>query len=522
MAKIISADQAAALIKDSDCVGINGFGYGFGFPEAVAKAAEKRFKEEGHPKDLRLIYASGSGDGGKCEETFGLDHFAQPGMVKRVIAGHVGLAKAMAALINENKIEAYNFPQGVVAHLYREIAGKKPGVITHVGLKTFADPRLEGGKMNEKTKEELVELVEIDGKEQLLYRSQPINVALIRGTKIDEHGNMTLEKEGVYLETLHLAQAAKNSGGIVIAQAGELVKYGSLNVREIEIPGMLVDYIVKADMEDHKMNALTQYDPAYTGEIVIPVEAIAPMPMGARKIIARRCAMELEENTVINLGIGVPEGIAAVALEEGISDWTTMTIEAGSVGGVPGSGVNLGGSVNVEALMGQPNMFDFYDGGGLDIAFLGLAQADEKGNINVSKFNGRMVGCGGFVNITQNTRKVVFCGTFTAGKSDIEVVNGKLAIRKDGQFEKFVKQAEQVTFSGDYARESGQEVLYVTERAVFELTDRGMELIEIAPGADIEKDILAHMEFRPIISEHLKLMPPEIFRAEAMGLKRGA
>ena len=517
MQKLITASQAAQLIKDNDTIAFNGFAFGFGFPEAIAKAIGKRYEQEKKPENLTLLFASGCGDSGKSD--FGLDHFAQEGMVRRIVAGHVGLAKKLSGMINQNQVEAYNFPQGVITHLYRAIAGGKSGVITHVGLKTFADPRLEGGKMNEKTKEDLVEVIQVDGKEQLFYRSMPIQVALIRGTKIDEHGNMTLEKEGVYLETLHIAQAAKNSGGIVIAQAEQVVKHGSLNVREIEIPGMLVDYIVKAEQEDHKMNAGVQYDPSYTGEAVIPVEQIEPMKMSPRKIISKRCAMELERNTIINLGIGMPEGVAAVALEEGISDWTTMTIEAGSVGGVPGSGTNLGGATNVEVIIGHPNMFDFYDGGGLHIAFLGLAQADEKGNINVSKFNGRMVGCGGFVNITQNTKRVVFCGTFTAGKSEIEVADGKLVIKKDGQYKKFIKEAEQVTFSGEYAKEVGQEVLYVTERAVFRLTEKGMELIEIAPGIDLQKDILDQMEFKPIISKQLKEMDSAIFKDEVMGLK---
>lgn len=520
MSKVIDAAKAAEFIQNGDTVALNGFAFGFGFPETLAKAIGKRYEETQEPKDLTLLFASGCGDSGKSD--FGLDHFAHEGMVRRIVGGHMGLARKLSGMINENKIEAYNFPQGVVTHLYREIAGGKSGVLTHVGLKTFADPRVEGGKMNAKTTEDLVEVITIDGKEQLFYRSIPVQVALIRGTRVDEDGNMTLEKEGVYLETLHIAQAAKNSGGIVIAQAEQIAKKGTLNVRDIEIPGILVDYVVQAPEKEHKMNAGIQYDPSYTGEVTIPVDQIDPMPMSPRKIISKRCAMELSKNMVINLGIGVPEGVASIALEEGISDWTTMTIEAGSIGGVPGSGTNLGGAANVEVIIGHPNMFDFYDGGGLDIAFLGLAQADANGNINVSKFNGRMMGCGGFVNITQNTKKVIFCGTFTAGKMQIEVENGKLNIINDGQFKKFVPQVEQITFSGDYAKESGQSVLYVTERAVFELTEQGMELIEIAPGADLQKDILDKMDFKPIVSKNLKEMDVAIFSTELMGLKNRA
>lgn len=517
MKKVIGVQEASQFIKNGDTVALNGFAYGFGFPEGIAKAIGERYKKEKEPNNLTLVFGSGCGDNGKSD--FGLDHFAQEGMVKQIVGGHMGLAKQLSGMVNQNKIEAYNFPQGVVTHLFREIAGKKPGVVTHVGLKTFADPRVEGGKMNSKTIEDLVEVIELGKKEQLFYHSIPIQVALIRGTRGDEFGNLTLEKEGVYLETLHIAQAAKNCGGIVIAQVEEVVQHGSLNVREIEIPGMLVDYVVKAKPNDHKLNSGNFYDPSYTGEAVIPVEQIRPMEMSPRKIISKRCAMELEKNTIINLGIGIPEGVAAIALEEGINDWTTMTIEAGSIGGVPGSGTNLGGATNVESIIGQPNMFDFYDGGGLDIAFLGLAQADKAGNINVSKFNGRMMGCGGFVNITQNTKKVIFCGTFTAENSDIDIVDGKLQIRRDGQYQKFVKQVEQITFSGEYAKEVGQEVLYITERAVFQLTDNGMELIEIAPGVDLQKDILDKMEFEPVISKQLKEMNANIFREEIMGLK---
>lgn len=516
MSKVISAQEAACFVKSGDTVAFNGFGYGFGFPEALAAALGKRFDETGAPENLTLFFASGCGDGGKSD--FGLDHLTGKGLVKRVIAGHVGLARKLSARINAGEIEGYNFPQGVMTHLYRAAAGGKPGVVTHVGLKTFADPRLEGGKMNEATTKDLVEVVELGGKEQLFYHAQPIQVAFIRGTRIDEDGNMTLEKEGVFLETLHIAQAARNSGGIVIAQAEQVVRRGSLNVRDIRVPGILVDYVVKASPEEHRMNSGVQYDPAYTGEAVVPPAHMEAMPMGIRKVISRRCAMELQRNTVINLGIGVPEGVAAVALEEGMHDWTTMTIEAGSIGGVPGSGCNLGGAANVEVLMGHPNMFDFYDGGGLDIAFLGLAQADAKGNINVSKFNGRTVGCGGFVNITQNTKKVVFCGSFTAGKSDIQVSEGKLQILKEGEHQKFVEQVEQVTFSGEYAQETGQEVLYITERAVFRMTEKGLMLTEIAPGLHVERDILAHMAFRPLIAEHLQEMDAAIFWDEPMGL----
>ena len=512
MSKLSSAEEAVKQIKDGDTVAFNGFAFGFGFAEEIAKALGKRYEEEGHPKELTLLFGSGCGDGGVLKEDFGLDHLAKEGMVKRIIAGHVGLAKKLSRMINENKIAAYNFPQGVVAHLFRAIAGGKPGVLTQVGLKTFADPRVEGGRMNQAAQgESFVEVMEAAGKEYLLYRSIPVDVAIIRGTVGDEKGNMTVDKEGVLLETLHIAEAARNSGGIVIGQVKEVAKEGTLDPREIYVPGIMVDTLVKAKPENHRMTCILDYDASFTGEVKVPSDSIAPMEMGIRKVIAKRCAKELQLDTTINLGIGVPEGVASVALEAGIADRLTMTIEAGAIGGVPQGGHSLGAAANVEVLIGQPNLFDFYDGGGLDLTCLGLAQADAKGNINVSKFNGRMVGCGGFVNISQNTKNVIFCGTFTAGKSLIEVKDRGLQIVQDGEFTKFVDRVEQITFSGEYGVQTGQNVLYVTERAVFRLTEGGLELIEIAPGIDLEKHILDKMDFKPLISRNLKEMDADIF-----------
>jgi len=355
--------------------------------------------------------------------------------------------------------------------------------------------------------------------EQLLYKARPIHVGLIRGTTADEFGNITIEKEAVITEMLQVAQAAKNSGGIVIAQVERIAKRGSLNPMRVMVPGIMVDYIVVADKENHKMNVLTEYNPAYSGEMRVPEDSIDKMEMNLRKIIAKRCAMELKKGNIINLGIGVPEGVASIALEEGVNEDIYMTIESGAIGGVPAAGLNIGASTNADAFLPHPAIFDFYDGGGLDLAFLGLAQADAAGNINVSKFNGRMVGCGGFVNITQNAKKVVFCGTFTAGKTKYEIKDGNLNILEDGPFVKFIENVEQITFSGKYALSTKQPVLYVTERAVFELTEHGLMLTEIAPGVELEKHILSKMEFKPLISENLKVMDKAIFVDEPMGLK---
>ncbi|HYA03029.1 MAG TPA: acyl CoA:acetate/3-ketoacid CoA transferase [Syntrophobacteria bacterium] len=516
--KIVTGEQAAAIVRDGDVVTTSGF-VGTGVAEDILIYLEERFKKEGHPRNLTLVYAAGQGDG----KTRALNHLGYEGLVGRVIGGHIGLAPMLQKLIREEKILAYNFPQGVVSTLFRNLAARKPGLISYVGLGTFIDPRIDGGKLNQKTKkegEDLVKLMEIEGKEILFYKLPPINVAIIRGTTADTNGNITMEREALTIEVLAQAMAAKNNNGFVIAQVERIADQHTLNPKHVKVPGILVDCVVLARPENHWMTFAEQYNPGFTGEVRIPMASIAALELGERKVIARRAAFELRPNQVVNLGIGMPEGTARVANEEGVLDLLTLTAEPGVIGGMPNGGLNFGTGTNIDALIDQPYQFDFYDGGGLDIAFLGAAEMDKDGNVNVSKFGPRFVGPGGFINISQNAKRIVFMGTFTAGGLKVAVSDGKLKIEQDGRERKFLKQVEQITFSGKYAAQRRQHVLYVTERCVFTLTKDGMELTEIAPGVDLEKDILSLMDFKPVMKTPPKLMDARIFRTESMNLKR--
>ena len=512
--KVIPVADAVALIRDGDVLATTGYG-GNGTPDQLFVALEERFLAEGRPRDLTLIYAGGQGDG----KDKGLNHLGQEGLLKRVIGGHYGLIPKIEKLAVDNKIAAYNLPEGVITHLYRDIAAGKPGTLSRFGLHTFVDPRVEGGKINQAADDDIVDLVTLDGKETLFYKALPIDVAFVRGTTADPDGNVTMEKESLRLENLAMALAARNSGGIVLCQVERIAEAGSLDATRVRIPGILVDCVVVAEPEHHMQTYGTAYNPAMSGEVRIPLETLPPLPLDEKKVIARRAALELTPNSVVNLGIGLPDAIGRVASEEMIHDLITLNVDLGVIGGVPLGGLDFGAAVNFSATIDHPAEFDFIDGGGLDVACLGFAQCDGRGNVNASRFGDRIAGCGGFINISQSSKKVVFVGTFTTGGLEVSIGDGALTIEKEGRFSKFVETVDQITFSGDLASEEVREVYFVTERCVFRLGPGGLELIEVAPGIDLDGDILAKLPFEPKVENPIP-MDTALFRPERLDLRK--
>jgi len=504
LAKVVTADEAVARIPSGATLAVGGF-VGAGHPEMLTAALERHFLEHAAPRDLTLAYAAGQGD----RQDRGLNHLAHAGLIKRVVGGHWNLAPKLGKLALENQIEAYNFPQGVMCILYREVAARRSGVITKVGMNTFIDPIHSGGRMNDRTTEPLVERIQLGGEDWLWYRAFPITVGFIRATRADKRGNLVLDREGMIGDVLPIAQAAKNHGGIVIAQVQELVD-SIEDPKSVRVPGLLVDYIVVSDEQHHHQTFGEVFNENYVRGATEACP-LKPLEFSERKIIGRRALMEISPGNIVNLGIGLPEAVAAVASEQGKLNDFTLTVESGPIGGVPASGLSFGCSNRPEAIIDQPSQFDFYDGGGIDLTALGAVEIDRQGSVNVTTFGGRFAGVGGFVNISQNAKRVIFCCSFRAGDLQIDSIDGKLQIIKEGPHCKFVEQARPICFHGPSAVARGQEVLYVTERAVFKLSRSGLELIEVAPGIDLQKQVLDLMKFQPIVNDP-RPMPVECFR----------
>jgi propionate CoA-transferase len=514
VAKIIDAGTAASLIRDGDSVMFGGSGSGHGVADAVIEAIVSRFKDTGSPGNLTLSSVVTVGDW----EDRGFSRFALSGLAKRVITAGFNNCPRMSDLAVANEIEAYTLPQGALSQLTREMSAGRPGLLSKTGLHTFVDPRLGGGKQSPRTQEDLVQLFQIDGEEYLFYRAFPVDVAVIRATTADENGNLTMEEEPYFCESFSIAATAHLHGRLVIAQVRQLAAAHSLNPKQVKVPGALVDYLVVAP--DQWQTYQTRFDAAYAGWIRRPDTGIPVLPMNIRKVIARRGALELFPGAVVNLGYGVSNGISQVAAEEGFYKEVTLTVEQGIIGGVPAVGKDAGAGFNYEAMVDQSYQFDFYDGGGLDLAFLSFAEVDACGNVNVSRFGGRVGGPGGFINIAQGAKKVVFAGTLTTGGLEIVPHCDGLRIEREGKSRKWVNQVEQITFNGQYALECGQEVMYITDRAVFRLTPSGMEVVEVAPGVDLSRDVLQQIGFPVSVSKELRAMDRRLFLDEPMDLIR--
>ena len=499
-------------IPDEAIIGTSSFGIG-GLPEQLLDGLSKYYAEHQAPKNLTLVTTAGIGVG----KGRGLDHLIAPGLLKRVIGSHFAHSPLANQAAQDNQFELFELPQGVIGKLYRNAAGKGPGVFSQVGIGSFVDPDHDGGKLNKKAKqaEDLVESIELNGERWLHYKPLPVNVAFIKATYADQSGNLSIDHETSKLESFSLAAAAYNAGGVVIAQVEQIVENHSLAAKDVIVPGMFVDYVVVAsDKKYHMQTPSTYYNPAFSNEIRVPLKKQLTLELSPQKVIVRRASQEMPKGTTANLGHGIASFVSEVIVESDMIDEYHLTTDMGSFGGMPATGIDYAPNYNADAIISSEDMFNFYHGGGLDVAVLGFGQMDSSGNMNTTKFGEYILGPGGMMDISHGAKKVVFVGTFVVkGKTAIE--DGQLVIKEEGVKPKFVEELPLITFSADYARERGKEVVVVTERAVFDFTEEGeMRLCEIAPGLDLEKDILNWMEFKPVISENLKEMDQALFQED--------
>ncbi|AWB87655.1 acyl CoA:acetate/3-ketoacid CoA transferase [Mycetocola zhujimingii] len=509
----LSPEQAAELVPSAGTIAVGGSGSLLQVPESILEAIGARFAKSGSPLALDVVHVMGLGD----RQGRGIDHLAKPGLTRRFIGSHFVLSPAEQRMIAANEVEAIGLPAGTISLLYREIAAGRPGLFTDIGLETFVDPRLSWGRMNACTTEGMSELVTVGGREWLFYPTFPIDVAIIRASVADEDGNLSMDEEAALSDNLAIAQAARNTGGIVIAEVKRVVPRGEIPAARVRVPGVLVDHVVETTYP--MQTPVTVFDPARTGAGPATDVVVEPLPLTHLKTIARRAVAELHPGAVVNLGVGAANGISYVALEEGVLDEVTLTVEQGLFGGLPGIGFDSGTATNPSALIDMSAQFDFYDGGGLDIAGLGFAEVGRSGDVNVARVGPVPIGPGGFIDISQKADTVVFCGTFTGGGLLVRIDDGKVVIEREGRYVKFVDAVDEVAFSAEKARREGRRAVYVTERAVFELRDGGLVLTEVAPGISLYRDILDLLDFRMPVAANLKSMDPRIFQPEPMGIR---
>lgn len=520
--KVVTAKEAVRMIQDGSTLAIIAMTQ-VSASTAVLKEIERSFLEEGHPRNLTYLHTCGQASAGKPG---GMEYIAHEGLLKRVIGGHWGQSSSMMNLIAENKIEAFNLPQGQMANLFHSMALREPGKLSKVGLGTYIDPRIEGGKMNQCARDsgyDTVAVVKVDGEEYIQYKPIPIDILLIRGTYADENGNISTSREAMVLEILPAVMAAKRWGGKVICQVERIVKNGSIGPKEVVVPGVLVDAVVVCEnpYEDHRQTYSWYYDPTYTGEVLAPEADLEILPNDMRKIIARRAVAELVPDQIINIGTGIPnENIGPIIAEEGLSDIVTITVESGVYGGVPAGTIDFGISRNAQALIPHDRQFELYNGTGIDYTFMGAGELDQYGNVNSTKMGSKSPGAGGFIDITATAKNIIFCSSFTGGGLKTSFSEDGLKIEQEGRFKKLVKNVQQISYNGKIAYERGQNMLYVTERAVFKLTEKGVMLVEIAKGVDLQKDILDQMEFTPLIAEKLAVTDTGFYREGACGLRK--